>query len=163
MIAVGIEIVLGAIFLLAGAGKLLSFERWTISLRGYEIGLLTTRPVRWGVPIIELWVGVALALGLPFSAAAGAVAFAAFAVVLGVAYARGASGECGCLGEWEATTISWPSIARAVALSAIAVVGGLTPAAAPAPSVRLTLSIGLAAAALLGAELREALQPPKVS
>jgi hypothetical protein len=111
----------------------------------------------------ELCIGAALAFGVPFAEAVAAALFVGFAIVLSVAYARGADGVCSCFGEDDGATIGPAAIARAVALGAAAafVAAGPEPAGYQ-PFLRLAFSLVLATAVVLGLEIRISLRSSRV-
>src|SRR5258707_8970974 len=92
-----IAMLLGGVFLIAGAAKLIRIERFRTSLEGYR----TARPrrlVAWLVPMAEVAVGAALVAGLPAAGWAALALLAAFSLALGVEMAAGATpSSCGCL------------------------------------------------------------------
>lgn len=92
-----LAIALGAVFLIAAAGKLTRIGRFREALAGYRIA----RPaavVAWLVPLAEVAVGVALVAGLNAAGWAALGLLAIFSAALAVELATGsAPPSCGCL------------------------------------------------------------------
>ncbi len=123
-----IAMLLGGVFLIAGAAKLIRIERFRTSLEGYR----TARPralVAWLVPIAELAVGAALVAGLPAAGWAALALLAAFSVALSVEIAAGATpSSCGCLVPGAELSPRLSLIRNlALAAAALAVATGVTP------------------------------------
>ena len=93
--------VLGAVFLVAGALKAADPHASVAAVRAYELvppGLETV--VGWGLPFVEIALGLLLLAGLatrPVAAAAAVLLLGLVAAVASAA-ARGLSIDCGCFG-----------------------------------------------------------------
>lgn len=116
----------GLAFVLLGASvpKLLARADFRAALANYRI--LPDRlvaPVAQWLPRIELAAAAALFAGVYVTAVALAVAtlLLVFAVAVGVNLVRGRQIDCGCSGFTAQRTISWPAVARNVALAGVAV------------------------------------------
>src|SRR4051794_7128715 len=92
-----VHLLLGVVFLVAGAAKLARRDAWRGSLDGYRLA----RPrgiVTWGVPAAELVVGALLVAGVDAAGWAAAGLLAALSVALGIELAAGTPPPgCGCL------------------------------------------------------------------
>jgi uncharacterized membrane protein YphA (DoxX/SURF4 family) len=104
------RVVLGTLFLLAGARKLRARGDFELALRRYE--LLPAgwpRPVSWGLPLIEVVVGLLLLSGAAISVVAAAQAglLLIFSAAMGVNLARGRTFDCGCSVAVAPRRISW--------------------------------------------------------
>src|SRR2546430_816686 len=96
------------------------------ALATYGLRRAATRRAAWGAAIaVELGLALGVALGSAVAAYLAAGLFAGFALVLGVALARGRRGEpCGCLGG--RSRVGPLGVARAITLAAAsAVVAGM--------------------------------------
>jgi hypothetical protein len=92
-----IVMLLGGVFLVAGAAKLVRIERFRTALDGYRMAR-PRRLVLWLVPLAELAVGAALVAGLPDAGWAALALLAVFSLALAVELAAGAApSSCGCL------------------------------------------------------------------
>ncbi len=70
-------------------------------MRAYQIfPEILVKPIAWGLPFVELGLAVLLLIGLACRPAAwvSAVLFVAFIAMIGSAWARGLSIDCGCFG-----------------------------------------------------------------
>ena len=95
------RIVLGGVFLLAGALKVADPQAAVAAVRAYELlpdSLVTA--VGWGLPFAEIVLGLVLLAGLATRAAGAAAAAMLLVLVAAVASAavRGLSIDCGCFG-----------------------------------------------------------------
>jgi DoxX len=113
-------LVVGAVFVVAGANKIAAGSRWPVEAR--ELGAPTLLiPV---VPWWELVVGALLAVGLvtPWAAIAAVVTLVAFTLLLVRVLRRGQHPSCACFGAWSSSPVGWRHVARNVALIGVAVV-----------------------------------------
>jgi uncharacterized membrane protein YphA (DoxX/SURF4 family) len=119
--------VLGGVFLVAGALKLPDPDAAVRAVRAYRLlPEPLVAPVAFGLPVLEIAVGLALVAGVFVRTAA--VAAAALLVVLlagvGSAWARGLQIDCGCFGgggEVAAGETAYPAeVVRDVTLPAVA-------------------------------------------
>jgi Methylamine utilisation protein MauE len=102
VLADSLQVVVGAVLLVAAVTKLPRPGRFVEAVRGYEVipaGL--ARPVAVAVLAAETAAGLALLTGWAVSAAlvVALVLFAAFSAAVGVALRRGATVTCGCFGS----------------------------------------------------------------
>ena len=117
------RLVLGGVVLVAGLLKVGHLETSARSVRAYQLlpydvaGL-----VGYGLPILEIAIGVLLVLGLftRFGAVVGGVLMVVFVAGIASAWARGLSIDCGCFGHGgtiEASQTQYPQeIARDIGL-----------------------------------------------
>jgi uncharacterized membrane protein YphA (DoxX/SURF4 family) len=95
------RLALGGVWVWAGLAKIADPDAAARAVRAYELfpeGMV--KPVAWGLPFVELGLAVLLVLGLATrpAAIASAVLFVGFMVMIGSAWARGLSIDCGCFG-----------------------------------------------------------------
>jgi uncharacterized membrane protein YphA (DoxX/SURF4 family) len=95
------RVVLGTVLLVAGAAKVVDPQASVAAVRAYELlpdGLATG--VGWGLPFVEVMLGVVLLAGIAVrpAAFATAVLLAGFVAAVASAAARGLSIDCGCFG-----------------------------------------------------------------
>jgi uncharacterized membrane protein YphA (DoxX/SURF4 family) len=96
-----VRLVLAGMFLAAGGLKAVDPQSSVAAVRAYELlpaGLET--PVGWGLPFVEIALGLVLAAGA-FTRVAGvasALLIAVFVLAVITAAARGLSIDCGCFG-----------------------------------------------------------------
>ncbi|MEY2445000.1 MAG: hypothetical protein QOE00_1580 [Ilumatobacteraceae bacterium] len=110
--------VLGAVFLLAGILKVSAPLQW----RAQAAGLGVPRRAAVGVPFAEMVVGALLVCQVarrPVALVAAALLIA-FTALLIVRLSQGRRPPCACFGALTAKPISWGSVARNVALLALA-------------------------------------------
>jgi uncharacterized membrane protein YphA (DoxX/SURF4 family) len=95
------RLALAAIWAWAGLAKISDADAARRAVRAYELfPEVMVEPVAWGLPFVEIGLAVLLLLGLAARPAAwiSAVLFLAFIVMIGSAWARGLSIDCGCFG-----------------------------------------------------------------
>jgi uncharacterized membrane protein YphA (DoxX/SURF4 family) len=128
--AVGLlaRLVLGGVVLVAGLLKVGHLETSARSVRAYQLLPYDVAGyLGYGLPILEVAIGVLLILGLftRFSAVVGGFLMVVFIIGIASAWARGLSIDCGCFGKGgtiEASQTQYPQeIARDVGLLACAV------------------------------------------
>jgi uncharacterized membrane protein YphA (DoxX/SURF4 family) len=95
------RLVLGSVLLVAGVTKVIDPQASVAAVRAYELlpaGLVTA--VGWGLPFLELVLGVLLLAGLAVRPVAAATAVLLVVFVAAVVFAafRGLSIDCGCFG-----------------------------------------------------------------
>ncbi|MGY1713336.1 MauE/DoxX family redox-associated membrane protein [Geodermatophilus sp. SYSU D01106] len=122
------RLLLGGVLVVAGALKLPDPAEAVRAVRAYRLlpeGLVG--PVAFGLPVVEVAVGLALLAGvfLRTAALAAAVLMAVFTAAVASAWARGLQIDCGCFGgggEVAAGETGYPAeVARDVALLLVAV------------------------------------------
>lgn len=111
-------VVLGAVFVVAGASKLAAGSTWIAQAR--QMGV--TQAVATVVPGVELLLGAALVTGLamPLPAVAAIVLLVAFSVVIARQLVDGRHPSCACFGAWSTRPLSDTHLLRNAALVAIA-------------------------------------------
>ena len=116
-------VVVGAVLIVSGASKLAARESWPPQARalgapGWSIGV---------VPWLELVVGAMLVVQLarrPMAIVAIGL-FGVFTVLIAANLRQGRHPPCACFGAWSAKPIGGGTIARNLALIAVAVVAAL--------------------------------------
>jgi uncharacterized membrane protein YphA (DoxX/SURF4 family) len=97
----GIRLVVGCVWVVAGALKLPDPEQSVRAVRAYRLLPEPIVPaVGYGLPILEVAIGVLLVIGLGTRVAAvvSALLFLLFVVGIASAWARGLQIDCGCFG-----------------------------------------------------------------
>jgi uncharacterized membrane protein YphA (DoxX/SURF4 family) len=100
-LAVAARLVVGGVWLGAGAAKIGDPDSSVRAVRAYElIPDPLERTVGYALPLLEICLGLLLVLGLAqrLAAIASVVLLAAFIVGISTAWARGLQIECGCFG-----------------------------------------------------------------
>ena len=118
VVTVVASVVLGAVFLVAGAAKVAGRELWESQARG----LGAPRPVIIILPWIEIVIGAALIVQLatPLAEMAAAIVLILFTIVIGVNLLRGRRPPCACFGAWSTEPLGVRHIVRNVGLIALA-------------------------------------------
>ena len=123
-----LRLVLGGVILVAGLLKVGHLETSARSVRAYQLLPYDVAGyLGYGLPILEVAIGVLLVLGLftRFSAVVGGFLMVVFIIGIASAWARGLSIDCGCFGKGgtiAASQTQYPQeIARDVGLLACAV------------------------------------------
>ena len=96
------RLVLGGVMLVAGALKVTKPEVSARAVQAYQLLPFDTATyVGYGLPILEVVIGLLLVAGLftRASAAVAGVLLVAFIIGIASAWARGLSIDCGCFGE----------------------------------------------------------------
>jgi uncharacterized membrane protein YphA (DoxX/SURF4 family) len=101
LMSTAMRLVLGTVLLVAGAMKIIDPQASVAAVRAFELlpgGLVTV--VGWGLPFLELVLGVLLVAGVAVrpAALATAVLLAGFVAAVASAAVRGLSIDCGCFG-----------------------------------------------------------------
>jgi uncharacterized membrane protein YphA (DoxX/SURF4 family) len=100
------RLALAGVWAWAGLAKMADPDAATRAVRAYELfPELLVKPIAWGLPFVELALALLLVLGLACRPGAwvSAVLFLAFIAMIGSAWARGLSIDCGCFGGGGAT------------------------------------------------------------
>jgi len=114
-IATAFRLVLSAVFIIAGTRKLPDPAASVRAVRAYDLLPEVVVPaVGYGLPLLEIAVGLLLLAGLftRWAAALSAVLLTAFVIGIASAWARGLSIDCGCFGgggQVEAADTTYPS------------------------------------------------------
>jgi len=123
-----LRLVLGAIFVIAGASKVGHADMFAAQIAGFRLlPQVVIAPLALGLPFLELLLGGYLILGLFTRTAAwiGAVLLFVFDVAIASAVVRGMSVSCGCFGPNDATVTTWTEVARDAVFVAMAVIVAL--------------------------------------
>ena len=112
------SVLLGAVFVVAGASKLAAGEQWRTDAS--NLGAPDVAAV--SVPWIELVIGALLIVQLwvPWPALAAALMLVAFSTLLAVRMRDGDRPSCACFGQWSASPIGPAHLARNAAFLALA-------------------------------------------
>jgi uncharacterized membrane protein YphA (DoxX/SURF4 family) len=121
------RLLLGGVLVVAGALKLPDPAAALRAVRAYRLlPEAVAGPVAFGLPVVEIAVGLALLAGVfvRTAALAAAVLMVVFLVAVGSAWARGLQIDCGCFGGGgqvaAGRTAYPPEVARDVGLLALA-------------------------------------------
>jgi uncharacterized membrane protein YphA (DoxX/SURF4 family) len=119
VVGVVASIVVGLLFVVAGASKLAIGPAWPEQARGFGAP-------RWAavvVPWVELAIGAALVaqLARPVPALAAIGVLLLFTVLIGRHLLAGRAPICACFGAWSATPIGPAHLVRNIAFLALAV------------------------------------------
>ena len=106
----------GIVLLAAGVAKLTS-RGWPGQAEALGAPAWTIRLI----PFVEVVIGAALVAGVDYVAVAAIVLLVAFTVLLVRALARGVKAPCACFGSLRTRPVTWWSVARNVALLALAI------------------------------------------
>ncbi len=101
-VATAARLVLGGVFVVAGALKIPDPAAAVRAVRAYQLlPEPLVAPVAFGLPVVEIAVGLALLLGVfvRTAAIASAVLLVVFIGGVGSAWARGLQIDCGCFGN----------------------------------------------------------------
>jgi uncharacterized membrane protein YphA (DoxX/SURF4 family) len=126
-VATAARLLLGAVLLVAGALKLPDPAAAVRAVRAYRLlPEALVGPVAFGLPVLEIAVGLALLAGVfvRTAAIAAAVLMVVFLAAVGSAWARGLQIDCGCFGgggQVAAGRTAYPGeVARDVGLLVVA-------------------------------------------
>jgi len=100
-VSLGARLVLGGVMLVAGALKVTDPETAAQAIRAYELRPSSlAAPVGWGLPFLEIAIGLLLIVGFGVrpAALAGGVLLVVFIAAVASAWARGLAIDCGCFG-----------------------------------------------------------------
>jgi uncharacterized membrane protein YphA (DoxX/SURF4 family) len=101
------RLALAGVWAWAGLAKIADPDVALRAVRAYDLFPESlVKPIAWGLPFVELGLAVLLLVGLACRPAAwvSAVLFVAFIVMIGSAWARGLSIDCGCFGGGGVTS-----------------------------------------------------------
>jgi uncharacterized membrane protein YphA (DoxX/SURF4 family) len=95
------RLLVGGVLLIAGALKVIDPQSSVAAVRAYElVPAWLDRPIGWGLPFLELGLGLLLVAGM-FTRTTALIAgllFVVFVIAVVSAAARGLSIDCGCFG-----------------------------------------------------------------
>jgi len=116
------RLLLAAVFLLAGASKLLDPLGLRKALRGFGLPPALARPMVVLLPVLELAVaGALIPARLAWYGARGALALlAVFMIAVGIAMIRGRKPDCHCFGQLHSAPVGWPTLVRNAVLAVFA-------------------------------------------
>jgi peroxiredoxin/uncharacterized membrane protein YphA (DoxX/SURF4 family) len=116
------RLLLAAVFLLAGASKLVDPLGFRKALRGFGLPPALARPMVVLLPLLELAVAAALVPArLAWYGARGALALlTAFMIAVGIAMIRGRKPDCHCFGQLHSAPVGWPTLVRNGVLAVLA-------------------------------------------
>jgi peroxiredoxin len=108
------RLLLAAVFLLAGAAKLVDPVGSRRALRDFGVPSALARPMVLLLPLLELAVAVALIPArLAWYGARGALALlTVFMIAVGIAMIRGRKPDCHCFGQLHSAPAGWPTLIR---------------------------------------------------
>ncbi len=117
------RLVLATVFGAAGAAKVSGRDGTRVTAAAFGVPARLTGPVTLALPAAELLIAAAL---IPASSAALAgwaalALLAVFSATVAISLARGRHPDCYCFGQFSASPIGWRTLARNVALAAVAV------------------------------------------
>ena len=126
-LALAARLLLGGVFVVAGLLKLPDPAEAVRAVRAYRLlPEVLVGPVAFGLPVVEVAVGLALLAGVfvRTAAVASALLLAVFLVGVGSAWARGLQIDCGCFGgggQVQTGQTAYPAeVARDTALLLVA-------------------------------------------
>jgi thiol-disulfide isomerase/thioredoxin len=116
------RLVLATVFGAAGVAKISGREGTRVTAAAFGVPAGLTGPVTLALPAAELLIAAAL---VPASSAAIAgwaalALLAVFSATVAISLARGRRPDCYCFGQFTAAPIGWRTLARNVALAAVA-------------------------------------------
>ena len=113
---------LAAVFLVAGATKLVDRAGSARAMRDFGVAAALAGPLGVMLPVLEIATAAALIpAALAWYGAAGAAALLAlFMAVTGLTMARGRKPDCHCFGRLHSVPVGWPTLARSGVLAACA-------------------------------------------
>jgi uncharacterized membrane protein YphA (DoxX/SURF4 family) len=135
-----LRIVLGAIFLFAGAAKVGHADVFAAQIAGFRLlPQPLVAPLAVALPYLEILLGGYLVVGLFTRTAAWfAVALlAVFDLAVASAVVRGMTVSCGCFGPNDTTVTTWAEVARDAVFVLLAVIVALRPPGALAVDRRI--------------------------
>jgi uncharacterized membrane protein YphA (DoxX/SURF4 family) len=128
IVVLALRVVLGAIFIVAGASKIGHAAEFAAQIAGFRLlPEAVVAPLALLLPFLEILLGGYLILGL-FTRAAAWVAvllLGAFDLAIASAVVRGMTVSCGCFGPSDKTVTTWAEVARDAVFVLLAVVVAL--------------------------------------
>lgn len=122
MFTMTIRVLLCVVLLVSAVVKLANLRQWKVDLKNLDLPPRLTYIGVYGVPVIELFVGVGVASAWYRSFATAAVLmFALFTMLVIRNHVRGRTADCGCFGKFWRTEEVVPLLFRNVVLISLAV------------------------------------------
>jgi uncharacterized membrane protein YphA (DoxX/SURF4 family) len=124
IITLAVRIIVGALFIVAGASKVGHFNDFAAAIAGFRIlPEAVVAPLAVILPFFEIGLGAYLLIGLFTRAAAwiAAIQLAVYAGAIASAVVRHIPANCGCFGPQDQAPADWPHVAVDLALAAICV------------------------------------------
>ena len=120
MIATAAAVTLGVVFLVAGAGKVVSRREWPAQAAQLGAPDVVAPLVPWW----EIVVGALLVVGMasPWPAVAAGATLVVFTALLVRLIARGEHPPCACFGVFSARPVGWGHVARNAVFVGLAVI-----------------------------------------
>jgi putative oxidoreductase len=129
-VVLALRLVLGAIFIGAGASKVGHADLFAAQIAGFRLlPQVVIAPMAGALPYLEILLGGYLIVGLFTRVAAWAavVLLAAFDLAIASAVVRGMTVSCGCFGPKDTTVTTWAEVARDAIFVLFAVIVALRP------------------------------------
>ena len=123
-----LRIIIGTIFLVAGATKVGHGDLFAAQIAGFRIlPQPVIAPLAIALPYLEMLVGAYLVLGLftRITAWIAVAMLATFDLAIASAVVRGLVVSCGCFGPNDATVTTWSEVARDAVFVLLAVIVAL--------------------------------------
>jgi uncharacterized membrane protein YphA (DoxX/SURF4 family) len=117
-----VRVLVGALFIAAGAAKVGHFNDLAAAIAGFRIlPEPVIGPLAVLLPFFEIGLGLYLVAGLFTRAAAsvGAVQLVIYAAAIASAVIRHIPANCGCFGPQDTAKADWPHVAADLALAAM--------------------------------------------
>lgn len=117
-----VRVLVGALFLAAGASKVGHFDDLAGAIAGFRIlPQPVIAPLAVVLPFFEIGLGLYLLAGLYTRAAAliGAVQLVVYAAAIASAVVRNIPANCGCFGPQDTAKADWPHVLADLALAAV--------------------------------------------
>jgi uncharacterized membrane protein YphA (DoxX/SURF4 family) len=122
-VAVVAAVVVGAVFVAAGAAKLVNREQWLTQAVGLRVPVGLAR----AVPVVEVILGAVLIsqIARGYVGSVAALMLVAFTSLILVRLTQGERPPCACFGGWSATPLGAWHVVRNGALIVLAMVAAL--------------------------------------
>jgi peroxiredoxin/uncharacterized membrane protein YphA (DoxX/SURF4 family) len=122
LVLVVARILLAAVFIVAGVGKLLDLRGAKAAMEGFGLPSSIARPAAIALPIAEIVVAILL---LPkatawYGAIGAMVLLGAFALAIAYNMSQGRHPDCHCFGQIHSEPAGWPTLIRNVVLGGVA-------------------------------------------
>ena len=122
-VAVVAAVVVGAVFVAAGAAKLVNREQWLTQAVGLRVPVAVAR----SVPVVEVILGAVLIsqIARGYVGSVAALMLVAFTSLILVRLTQGERPPCACFGGWSATPLGAWHVVRNAALIVLAMIAAL--------------------------------------